>query len=49
MHVRQVIAVVQPRVTCCDAQVLEALNILTSDKQVKAILVNIFGAPLCTR
>lgn len=31
-------------------QVVQAFKILTSDKQVKAILVNIFGTPvpLCT-
>ena len=29
-----------------DLQVIEAFKILQSDKQVKAIMVNIFGEPL---
>ena len=35
---------VAPKQACIYEQVVEAFKILTSDKQVKAILVNIFGA-----
>ena len=39
----QLLGVQRQRDLCAYVQVVEAFKILTSDKQVKAILVNIFG------
>ena len=39
----QLLGMQQQQASCAHVQVVEAFKILTSDKQVKAILVNIFG------